>query len=63
MASKTETVQVTLSVKVPTGTSKTMVAKTVSSLLKNGGTAPEGFKIGSPKVTSNEPARANIFDL
>jgi hypothetical protein len=52
MATKSETVQVTLSVKVPVGTSKTKVEKTVSTLLKNGGSAPEGYKIGSPKVTS-----------
>jgi hypothetical protein len=52
---KSEKVQVTVQVTVPSGTSKTKVEKTISSLLKSG-TAPEGFKLGSPKVTQQAAA-------
>jgi hypothetical protein len=49
---KTQKVNVTLQVQVPTGTSKTKVEKTISTLLKSG-SAPEGFKLGAPRVSGS----------
>jgi len=46
---KSQKVKVELTVQVPEGTSRTKVEKTLSTLLKSG-SAPEGFKVGSPKV-------------
>ncbi len=54
MAAKTQKVKVELTVQVPEGTSKTKVEKTVSTLLKSGA-APEGFKLGAPKVVLAKP--------
>ncbi len=53
MAKQTVTVQV--KVQVPEGTSKTKVEKAVSTLLKSG-SAPEGFKLGAPKVLQEATA-------
>lgn len=44
---KTEKMDVFLKVTVPAGTSRTKVEKALKTLLAN---APEGYKIGSPKV-------------
>lgn len=52
---KSQKVQVQVSVTVPEGTSKTKVEKAVSTLLK-AGTAPEGFKLGAPKVVQEATA-------
>lgn len=58
MAKQKVTVQVT--VQVPEGTSRTKVEKAVSTLLKSG-EAPEGFKVGAPKVVQqNENAEATL---
>lgn len=46
---KSQKLTVQVSVTVPEGTSKTKVEKTVSSLLKSS-EAPEGFRLGAPKV-------------
>jgi len=47
---KTEKVKVEVTCTVPSGTSKTKVAKTINSLLKSGsGENIDGWKIGSAK--------------
>ena len=46
---KQQKLTVQVNVTVPEGTSKTRVEKAVNTLLKSG-SAPEGFKLGSPKV-------------
>lgn len=46
---KTQKAKVELTVQVPTGTSRTKIEKTISTLLK-GGSVPEGFRIGAPKA-------------
>lgn len=50
---KKMTVQV--QVTVPEGTSRTKVEKAVKTLLQSG-SAPEGYKLGSPKVIEPESA-------
>mgnify|MGYP000955660107 CR=1 FL=1 len=61
---KQQKVTVQVQISVPEGTSKTKVEKAVATLLKSG-SAPEGFKLGAPKVipasdpaTTVEPALA-----
>jgi hypothetical protein len=61
---KQQKVTVQVQVSVPEGTSKTKVEKAVSTLLKSGN-APDGFKLGAPKVVpqqtstpASEPALA-----
>ena len=55
MATKTENLKVEVRVTVPVGTSRTRVEKALSTLLKSSA-APEGFKIGSPKVAAPQIA-------
>lgn len=56
MAKQKVTVQVT--VQVPEGTSRTKIEKAVSTLLKSGD-APEGFKLGAPKVVQETDTAAS----
>jgi uncharacterized protein YggL (DUF469 family) len=54
---KNQKMTVQVQVTVPEGTSRTKVEKAVKTLLQSG-IAPEGYKLGAPKVVEPETAPA-----